>query len=82
MFLHESPKSVKARFPYYTTACVAPHRATQKSVVTHNTFIASQLNTSQQCAQVAKETHGILACIKNSIASRSRKVIIHFTQPR
>ena len=35
------------------------------------------LNMSQQCAQVAKNTNAMLACVKNSVASRSKKLVIH-----
>jgi len=44
-------------------------------------LVDDRLTMSQQCALTAKKTNGILGCIKRSVASRSREVLLPFSSP-
>ncbi|PKU43991.1 hypothetical protein llap_5710 [Limosa lapponica baueri] len=39
-------------------------------------LVGNRMTMSQQCALVAKKANGILGCIKKSVASRSKEVIL------
>ncbi|PKU46336.1 rna-directed dna polymerase from mobile element jockey-like [Limosa lapponica baueri] len=39
-------------------------------------LVDNRMTMSQQCALVAKKTNGILGCIKNSVTSRPREIIL------
>ena len=39
-------------------------------------LIDNRLNVNQQCAQVADNAHGVLACIRNSVAGRDMEAIL------
>ena len=39
-------------------------------------LVNTRLNTSVQCAQVAKKANGLPACTKNNVTRRSKEVVI------
>ena len=58
--------------------CRLGHELLERSSAVRNPGVQvdNRLAVSQQCAPVAKKANIVLACIKNSVASRNREVII------
>jgi len=44
-------------------------------------LVNDQLPMCQPCAQIAKKASGILGCIRRSVASRSREVLLPLSLP-
>lgn len=53
-------------------------KAAQQGKTWRGVLVGIWLNVSWQCAQVAKKAKGILTCVRNSVASRTTGVVVHF----
>jgi len=62
-----------ARHQYMLRATQMESSSAEKDI---GVLVDTKLNSSQQCVVTAKNTNGILDCIRQSITSRSKEVIL------